>query len=53
MRLNAIIIIENKIKKASTVSIFIRIVNTMITEIRMSKQKTVIFISYLEMESFY
>ena len=48
MRLNAIIIIENKIKKASTVSIFIRIVNTMITEIR--KQK---FLSRMEMESFY
>ena len=37
MRLNTIIIeIKNKIKKTSTVFIFIRIVNTIVTEIRLS-----------------
>ena len=37
MRSNAIIIeTKNKIKKASTLSIFIAIVNTIVTEIRMS-----------------
>ena len=48
MRPNVIITkIKNKIKKASTLSIFIRIVNTIVTEIKMSN-----FFSRIKMESF-